>query len=122
MNGLETGKTGGESNPLPGVFVRHILRADAEEPVYRWVFQPMLLAQFVFYLVALGRFARASDYGPLAGSADPLLHENHLGNIAIMDAQPHVVLLSIHIGMAAFWVASVLVQKGIVRVMARLLE
>lgn len=95
------------------------VRQDAEEPVYRWVYRPMLLLQLGLYLFAAGRFLSTPSYAGLPGASDVLLHENHLGNIAIVASQPNPWLLGVHMGMAVVWVGGVLVNKELAHRLVR---
>ena len=88
-----------------------VVRSDAADPVYRWIYRPMLALQLALYLLAAARFLATPSYAALPGADDPLLHENHLGNIAIISSQPNPWLLGIHMGMAVVWVAGVLLNK-----------
>lgn len=98
--------------------VAEVLSEDAADRAWNRVFLPTLVAQFLLYLVAAGRFARDPGYSALAGASAPELHENHLGNIAIVLAQPDRALLAVHLGMAVFWVGGVLGQKALLRAMS----
>jgi hypothetical protein len=92
-----------------------VLEHDRADPVYTKVFRPMLVLQLGLYVAATLRLVAEPAYAALDGAADPLLRENHLGNIAIMQSQPRAWLLAIHMSMAVFWVAGVLTQKHLVR-------
>lgn len=97
------------------------LARDLDDAHYRTLLRPMLCVQLALYVVATLRLIAAPTYAALAGASDPLLHENHLGNIAIVHSQPRAWLLAIHMGMALVWVAGILTQKHLVARMARAL-
>lgn len=103
----------GRVNPLLDALER-----DRSDTLYRKLLRPMLIVQLGLYVVAGGRLLAEPAYAALAGASDPALHENHLGNIAIMTSQPRAWLLAIHMGMALVWIAAVLAQKQLVDRMA----
>jgi hypothetical protein len=98
-----------------------VLARELGDAQYRTLLRPMLCVQLVLYVVATLRLIATPTYAALAGTADPLLHENHLGNIAIVHEQPRAWLLAIHMGMALVWVAGIVAQKHLVARMARAL-
>ncbi len=95
-----------------------VLALDAGHGTYRWVYRPMLVLQFLLYLRGLSLFIADPAFEQVGGARDPVLHENHIGNLTHMASQPNVVLLGIHLGMAVFWIGGLLVQKHLVARMA----
>src|SRR3569623_290409 len=95
------------------------LRDDAADPVYRWLWRPMLVLQLANLVRVFINFSRNRSYQAMVGAADATLHQNHVGNVIALKAQPNPWLLTVHLGMALTWVAGTLVQKGLVARAAR---
>lgn len=98
--------------------LRDALASDASSRVYRFVYRPLLVVQLLLYVRGMWLFASTPTFAQVGGVADPVLHENHIGNLAHMAKQPNALLLAIHFVMATYWVAGVLVQKHLVSRMA----
>lgn len=101
-----------------GASLRDTLADETESRSWRYAFRPMLLLQFGLYVAAIIRFWGNAGYDHVGGAGDASLHENHIGNLAIMAEQPNRWLLLIHLGMATYWVGGVLVQKHLLSRMA----
>jgi hypothetical protein len=102
--------------------LRATLLEDASSTAYRWIYRPMLLLQLALYLRAVAGYLTGPAFAVVGGSADPQLHQNHLGNYSILNGQPHPALLAVHLFMALGWVAAVLFQKHAVASMSAALE
>jgi len=59
-------------------------------------------------------FGRNHAYRPVGTTADLALHQNHVGNVIALKAQPNPWLLLVHLGMAVVWVVGTMVQKALV--------
>ncbi len=94
------------------------LAADSDSRAYRFVYRPLLLLQLALYVRGLFLFARTPTFEHVGGASDPVLFENHIGNLSHMASQPNRVLLTIHFVMATYWVGGVLAQKHLVSRMA----
>lgn len=105
---------GARSIPL----LRKALFDDASSFAYRWVFRPLLVVQLLLYCRGVVAYLTRPTFDVVGGPADPQLHENHIGNLSILNSQPNPVLLAVHLGMATFWIAAVLFQKQSVGRMA----
>jgi hypothetical protein len=58
----------------------------------------------------------------VGGTADPLMHENHLGNLVALKSQPNLLLLSVHLAMAVAYIGATMLQKALVARMSGALE
>jgi len=59
-------------------------------------------------------FVRHHAYRPVGTAADLALHQNHVGNVIALKAQPNPWLLLVHLGMAVVWVVGTMLQKALV--------
>src|SRR5262245_26515014 len=71
------------------------LRDDASAWTYRWIWRPMLAVQLVLYVRVMVRLLAHPTYAS-PDPSDPLLRENHIGNLVALVSQPHFAMLSVH--------------------------
>lgn len=93
---------------------------DANDNSYKYIIRPMLCIQLLVYLRAVWRYIQEPTYAfLLEGTESVLLHENHLGQVAILTKQPNLAVLTMHLLMATSWIGGTLMQKHTVSQMAR---
>ena len=107
----------GGTEPRTPAQTAETLTAEGLDWRYRWLWMPMLAVQAVLYTRVLTRFLLHATYPSTPTRDFPLLHENHIGNLVSLKASPNPWLLGVHVVMAWSWIAGVLVQKQLARMM-----
>src|SRR5207249_1669230 len=97
------------------------LRQDADGPVYRWIWRPLLWVQLVLYTRMVARYVLEPMYAHVATAEFPLLRVNHLGNFVSLRSEPFQPFMVVHVAMAWGWIGGCLLQKHLVSRMAQAL-
>ena len=86
---------------------------------WRWILVPLLLFQLYYYVWCTVFWMSQPKFPllltPLVIDNTTYCHENHFGNIALVDSSPAGYLSGMHLFMAVIWLAGLLVQRQIVK-------
>jgi hypothetical protein len=91
---------------------------DRSDRLYLYVWRVLLWIQLVLYTIAVGRFIVEPAYRKIAHPDYPHLYENHIGNYVSLTTPLNVPLMTVHVAMAWWWIAAVLLQKFLVKRMS----
>jgi hypothetical protein len=96
-----------------------VLEEDASSFVGNYIHLPHMAILICFYVRALFKLLMDPQYIGIAVKSENEMYENHLGNYAILKKAPETWMVASHMIMALFWVTGTLVQKLLVRGMAK---
>lgn len=92
------------------------------DPIWTWVFRPMLSCQIVWYFIVFLKVLISPTFNHSTEPETQHLFVNHLGNYSILRQAPETYLIFTHMFMALSWVIGWYVQSIILQGMCKALR